>query len=268
MIAKELFRIVDGEQVYTFTSADSDEIYNGETYAKTAIGRTEIESKNELTKAGIDTSFSIENPLIRNWLKLPPENTVTLTIFRKDESGEVAVWWKGRMSSLKPDNGVAVVAWESVFTSLRRPGLRARYQRMCRHVLYGRGCRLDKAAFALAGVAMACNGLILVVPQAATKPDGWYVGGMVECGGMFRFIVAHTGATLTMMRDFAPLTQLIAEYGYGLKYGLRYGGIGVKLYPGCARNREDCSGKFNNLLNYGGFPFIPIRNPFDGSSIV
>jgi len=42
----------------------------------------------------------------------------------------------------------------------------------------------------------------------------------------------------------------------------------VKIYPGCDRVRATCESKFDNLDNFGGFPWIPTKNPFGGSSIV
>jgi hypothetical protein len=42
----------------------------------------------------------------------------------------------------------------------------------------------------------------------------------------------------------------------------------VKIYPGCDRTKETCNDKFSNILNYGGFAWIPAKSPFDGSSIV
>ena len=45
------------------------------------------------------------------------------------------------------------------------------------------------------------------------------------------------------------------------------GSVNVTLYPGCDRSRSRCVARFNNLARKGSFPFIPIRNPFDGSSI-
>ncbi|MEM7517429.1 MAG: phage BR0599 family protein, partial [Planctomycetota bacterium] len=42
----------------------------------------------------------------------------------------------------------------------------------------------------------------------------------------------------------------------------------VTLYPGCDRTNNVCSGKFSNSDNFGGLRFMPVKNPFSGSSIV
>ena len=41
----------------------------------------------------------------------------------------------------------------------------------------------------------------------------------------------------------------------------------VTAYPGCDHDNSTCSGKFANIDNYGGFPFIPEKNPMDGTSV-
>ncbi|MCP3868314.1 MAG: hypothetical protein GY703_09520, partial [Gammaproteobacteria bacterium] len=45
------------------------------------------------------------------------------------------------------------------------------------------------------------------------------------------------------------------------------GGLAITLYPGCAHNPTACAA-FGNLDNYGGFWWIPGKNPMGGSSIV
>lgn len=273
---KELYRFVEGSNVWTVTSADSDEVYNAgegdETYISTTVGRNEAESKNELSRANLEVSFDLDNQMARRWLRQIVDNVVTLTIFSKDlESGSVAVVWKGRLASVKPDVTSISLVFESIFTSLRRSGLRKRYQRSCPHVLYGRGCLLNKADFATEGrlTAITTDGITLTVPEAASLPDGWFTAGMIEApDGTLRFVTNHSGATLTLIRPIDSLSEAFANAGYGVNYGAFYGGVAVKVYPGCDRSKEVCKNKFDNLNNYGGFPFIPLKNPFSGSSIV
>lgn len=265
---KELYRFVEGSSVWTVTSADSSEVYNGETYVPVTIGRSEAESKNELSRANLQITVDLDNAMGRRWLKNVLDEVVSLTIYNSDE-GVVTVVWKGRLASVKPDSSSITLLFESIFTSLRRPGLRARYQRNCPHVLYGRGCSLDKEAFAVSGAVTASAGQAVQMPIASTYPDGYFSAGMVEApDGSLRFITNHTGGALTLIRSLDALNEAFSQSGYGMSYGLYYGALVTRIFPGCDRTKEVCSGKFNNLPNYGGFPFIPLKNPFGGSSIV
>jgi uncharacterized phage protein (TIGR02218 family) len=254
MKIKEIFKIVEGATVWNLTSGDAPEVFAGDTYLPVAMGRTEFESKNELSKSNIEVSFSVDNVMARRWMTVSLDTNVTITVWTKqDETYFVA--WKGRLSSVKPSDQTIKLVFESVFTSLRRPGLRRRYQRNCGHVLYGRGCRLDKAAFAVASnVTVRTSNTVITVPAAAAKPDGWYTGGMIQTGdGTLRFITAHTGDQITLIR---PMEQI----------SIPPLPIAVNIYPGCDRTMDVCINKFNNLLNNGSFRYIPVRNPFTGNS--
>lgn len=255
--------------VWTFTSGDEWVTYEGETYEPMAIGRTEAETKNELSRANLEVRMSLDNPMGIRWLHDQVETMVGLTIYERDDDDEISVVWKGRLAGVKPTMSEIVLNFESIFTSLRRPGLRARYQRTCRHMLYGRGCGLNKESFAYGGIPTAINGKVVTVPEAAAQPNGFFTGGILEGpDGTMRFIVSHVGSQLVLIRPFESLAKALVGDGYGLSYGKYYGGIACRMFPGCDRTRPTCAGKYNNLNNYGGFDWIPTRNPMDGSSIV
>lgn len=257
----ELYRFAEqaSGSVWTFTSGNEQVVYNGETYVPTPINRSEAEVKNELAKANIDIQMPLTNQAAFRWLQDNGEKIVTLTIFERPKTGAVNVVWKGRLASLAPGMTDITLKMESIFTSLRRAGLRARYQRSCRHALYGRGCWLNPEAFALAGTVTAANNRTLTSAVAATKPNGYFVGGMLRASdGTLSYIVGHVGNQITLQRLSYSLVEDIED---GFPFA-------VTLYPGCSHDRATCDAKFNNLDNYGGFDFIPTKNPMGGSSIV
>lgn len=268
MNKSELYRLTEGDQVWTLTSADAPIQHVGEWYEPATIGRNEAESKNEMSRSNLEVTLNIEHFLARRFLASAGEQAVGLTVFSKDDLVTNVVW-KGRLSSVKPDKGRVKLVFESVFTSLRRPGLRARYQRACRHNLYGPGCGLNKENFATTGMVTQLTTTGVVMPAAALKPNGYYTGGMIEGpDGAARFILEHNGSSLTLSRSMDSLIDGFNKSGYGRGYGMGYGGLVATIYPGCPRTREVCDERFSNLPNFGGFPAIPLRNPFDGSSIV
>lgn len=254
----EFFRFVMGSEVWTYTSADYPITYNDELYGPVSIGRGQMEAKNELSKASLEVKVDIYNPLARILLRSVNEEVLTLTLFVQTDV-TTGTAWKGRLSSLKPTGSQLIMVFESVFTSLRRPGLRARYQKTCRHALYGRGCNLALASFATAGTATAVSGSVVTVTEAAGFADGYFTGGMLRGpDNILRWVLSHTGDSITLSRPLDSIGEAIALSGTA----------SVTLYPGCDHNRETCRVKFNNLDNYGGFPWIPSKNPMGGSSIV
>lgn len=254
--------------VYNYTDAPFEVEYAGETYVPAPVSMDEIEVKEDMARASLDITFDIGNPAARRWMSDSSESMVNATVWQVDENDDVYVIWKGRLASSKPSGSEIKLTLDSVYTSLARSGLGARYQRMCRHSLYGRGCRVNKMAYMVTGIPTDVSGAVVTIPEAADKPDGWFTTGMLETpDGALRFIIAHEGDKIYLARPMTSLTNLFINQGYGLSYGLIYGGLSVKLYPGCDRTRGTCNSKFNNLENYGGFDWIPTRNPFDGNSI-
>lgn len=257
----ELYRFSEqgSDLVWTFTSGNQTVTYSGEDYLPTAISRSTIESRNELVRANLDIKVSLTNVAALRWMSDNGENIVTLSIFERDRSNVFSVAWKGRLVSIVPGMEDITLRFESIFTSLRRAGLRARYQRSCRHALYGRGCTLDPEDFADTVSLTDIDSTVVTIPLAADKEDGYYFGGMLRSpDGVLSYIISHVGEMITLQRTSFSLISAAEE---GLP-------ITVKLYPGCDHSRATCNTKFDNLLNYGGFDFIPQKNPMGGSSIV
>lgn len=261
----ELYRFTeqDSSDVWTFTSSDKLVIYNAgagnEEYLPISINRSGTEIKNDLAKADLTITLPLDNDMADRWMKDNGELLVGLTIFQKNKAGVTNVIWKGRLASTIPGMSNIQLKFESIFTSLRRPGLRARYQRSCRHTLYGRGCNLDPEDFAVTSAVTAATGRVLVCTAAASQPAGYYIGGMLRSpDGVLSFIVDHLGSAITIQRLSYSLQQAIIG---GFPFN-------VTLYPGCDHTRAACINKFNNKLNYGGYDFIPVKNPTGGSSIV
>lgn len=258
----DLYRIVMGFSVWTFTN-DAEQVYNAgegdETYVKLASSRGTIEQKNEISKAALEINIPIDHPLALVLLTAFVEQVVSVSVFTKRGS-TVEISWKGRLVSIKPADANLTLNFESVFTSMKRPGLRARFQRSCRHSLYSRGCNVDLATFAVSGTLSAMTGAALTVAEAALQADGYFSGGMVEASdGTLSYIISHTGDQLILQRVGYTLQTDFAVFGASTP---------VTIYPGCDHTRATCAAKFDNILNYGGFDWIPTKNPMAGSSIV
>lgn len=251
---EEMYRFVENDStVWRYTSADLPQSYNGEDYTCVAIGRSQSENKNDFAHASLSVTVSLDNELGRKMLSDSSDTILTLTVFQRD-GDDVYVQWKGRLLSVKPNDKSIELQFESIFTSLKRVGLRQRYQRPCPHVLYREGCRVNKADFEFATTIGPYDYKTLYYAEGANAyPDGYFTGGMVEIQtGVFRFIQNHSGNWITLMRPIRGLETV----------------VNCKLYPGCDRSKSTCNSKFDNVLNFGGFPYIPLKNPFNSTSIV
>jgi hypothetical protein len=130
---------------------------------------------------------------------------------------------------------------------------------MCPHVLYGVGCNNDdsnpKSAHAYPYEIDDVTGTNFTVVGYTAPVEGTFSGGFVEWtredGSSEQLGIERQDGN-----DFAVLGSTI-----GLSTGQT-----VTLYPGCARDTATCK-RFDNLPNYGGFPHLPGKSPFDGSPV-
>lgn len=252
----EFYQFKYGSNSWRFTSADTEEVYLGNTYATAPISRSSVEQGGEMNRSDIQINVPFDNPIAALYQIQPPGQVVNVTIFRKHISdAEVKVIWVGRVLSVEWRGNQAVFTCEAVFTSLRRPGLRRVYSLNCPHDLYGIGCAVNKLTYKAVGTVTGVSGTTINVTEAALKPDGYYDGGYIKWnnGGVLehRLIVGHTGDALTI--SFPTVGLAASEQ--------------IDMYPGCAHDMTTCDTKYSNILNYGGFAFIPGKNPFGGSNV-
>jgi hypothetical protein len=59
-------------------------------------------------------------------------------------------------------------------------------------------------------------------------------------------ITTHVGDTITLTNAFRSLAQ----------------GNTITVSAGCAHTPEICKSKFGNAARYGGFAYVPNKNPF------
>jgi uncharacterized phage protein (TIGR02218 family) len=253
----ELYLFTQGNQKWGFCSAALEVVHGLVTYSPSSIKRDRIKQSTDVFKNGLTITFPLDNKFAHQYIGFAPEEVTTVTIFRNhltDTSNEFIIYWKGRVVGGSTNEQEIRLDCESVYTSIKRPGLRAKFEYNCRHALYGKGCLLDKENFKyVSTVNSVTGGLVVAVGGATSFADGHFSGGILKAfNGVTRFITAHTDNNITISR---PLPELAS-------------GQAVTLYPGCDHLRATCKDKFNNLDRYGGFPWIPTRNPFDGSSIV
>lgn len=252
----ELYLFTRGVSYWAYTSADEAKTYSTYTFSPMAMERSNFEQTQEMSRSPITITIDKTCPFLFQYRTSPPTDVVQLKIFRYHESdSEVTVPWIGRVTNVKFKERTADIRCEPIYTSLKRPVLRRRYQTTCPHVLYGPQCGVGYTTYLLTTPLTYASGVTLKATSISAKPDGYYSGGYVEweTGGNIelRFITGHVGDTITLNLPFAGIAA----------------GQQVNIYPGCDHMLTTCNSKFNNVLNYGGQPFYPKKNPFGGSPI-
>lgn len=249
------FLFVQGDTEYRFTTLPYFVSDSNETWTPAPISMSGVTQTNEIAKDPLKLSMPRDNPLALTFLGTAPDAITTVTVYRGQVgSTEFNAYWKGRVAGSVIGGDTVTLDCENIFTSMRRTGLRAKYQKNCRHALYSTGCTLDIDDHAYAATAVAASGYSVTIEPDSSFDSGFFTGGIIKTDTEMRYISLHSGNTLTLLQ---PSRELIEDMNGSS------GMVSVTLYPGCNHTMTHCKDKFNNLDNYGGYPWIPTKNPFN-----
>lgn len=250
-----LFLIRYGSQAgsyYAYTDATDPITSGGVTYSPVAVQRGAIVVKGNMDKSNFEVRMDIRLPVAELFRVYPPSQVVTLIVKQGhlgDQDNQFLTIWAGRITSARREPPELILSCESVRTMMRRVGLRRHYQLSCSHVLYGSKCKANKEAATIRATVQSKSGFrITMAPGWSTTPSR-YVGGMVEW-------VGPNGETeISTILRVASNTLALSAVPASLQEGSE-----VSLIRGCARTMAACN-SHNNILNFGGCPFIPTENP-------
>jgi uncharacterized phage protein (TIGR02218 family) len=254
-----------GATAFRYTSRPEIVSDGVNTWLPAAIKTTEVSQSSEMAKDPVTMRMPRDNALAQTFINGAPDDITLVTIFRSHIGDDVVqTYWKGRVAGFSVSGDEAEIVCENIFTSLRRSGLRARYQRGCRHALYSTGCGMVLANFAVEATVSAVsglevtftldedsNGFVTTSNGTVQAVSGYFTGGIMQAADGMRYISSHVPGTLTLMQASNSLAEAILG-----------GPQSVTLYPGCSHTIADCRDKFSNLINFGGFPWLPSKNPF------
>lgn len=254
----ELYTFRAYNTFHRFTSQATDIVVQSQSYQAAAIRRSSVSQTSELPRNAMTLRTAPDFPVTTYYEGVPPSTVILLTIARIHR-GDTAAQpiWNGRVLNCKWERDEAVFHCESVYTSLRRTGLRRLYGRGCPYVLYGSQCGADEAAHRIDVTVESVSGTTVQASALAGQPDGRWIGGFLSfehvAGNVIRRgITDHSGDTI-------ELTHRIPELS---------GGDAVRVHPGCAHDLADCNDFFANAENYGGLaPYLAGKNPFGGNSV-
>jgi len=246
----ELYEFAMSTSTYRYTSASEDVSAWGLTFTAAPIGRAALETSDDLNRSGLAISAMANLPYVAAALGNYQYGTVTVYAW----NGDTEAWdtvWSGRVVNITLSGPEAQIATESILTAPRRLGLSGKFQTMCRHVLYGSGCGLDKDAMVdpdylwrFDGTVSLVSGYAVTVPGLNAKASGTYTYGVAVFGALGSALITdHTGDVITLLSLIPGLAAASA----------------ATVYAGCDRLNETCRDRFGDLLNFGGYPWLPLH---------
>jgi uncharacterized phage protein (TIGR02218 family) len=265
----ELYDINLGSDSWHFTSSEDTITMDAIDYEPMPVHRESFPIGREENKPETPITLPASHPFVRKFIQLVPSEIASVSLrryHRFDLTTEVISLFTGYVTGVKfSDDGLTATIGVAPFTAnMSRPVPRYVYSGLCNHVLGDRWCNADGTvdlatdsspggkAFKYVGnlSAFTTPTRITVDGVSSTYPDNFFQSGrVVTAAGDTRLITHQIGNSCYL---YVPLFEGAALIGNN-----------VTLFAGCDHTVPTCKDKFGNVINFGGFPFVPLNNPFN-----
>lgn len=257
----ELYTFTIGAAITRVTSAEDDITEDADLFTAVPIKRTSVTGGGpDARKDHLILEVPGDNTIATQYINSIPGVTAIVTIERLQRPDfspgppEVVRIFQGKISSVlfEKSGRLAKIRVEPLITAQSKSIPTFTYQGLCNNVLFDDLCKVDDTdpSFRLSTAAVTdVTSNNITVTGAGSNGDGYYTGGFVESAGAAerRLILQQTGEVLTLLLPFgtSPL------------------GTNVTVFAGCDHSISTCKSKFDNVINFGGFAFIPSKNVFE-----
>jgi uncharacterized phage protein (TIGR02218 family) len=244
--------------ILRFTDNATPLVFNGSTFTPTAgLSASARERQagakvHNLEVQGVLASNAITHDDIRAGLYDNAQVTEYLIDWRYPWAGAIVtnVYW---ITGLRYTSE----GWEASLESVMRRLQRVRgstYRRSCRYELGSTDCGVTLATYTEAATVTDVSGAGLDARRT------FLVAGPAEAAGFYDlgYIEWLTGANAGLVSQVKAFTAGPLKVVVQLKtpFALEVGDTG-NLVAGCDKLSATCIAKFDNLVNFGGFPFLP-----------
>lgn len=257
----DLFRItLSNGQILRHTNADMPVVWDGQTYeahkliikrgaTRVAVG---LDVDSNTLEIAAEPDYRLEG---LQWSEaalggaLDGARVVIERMFFSDWTTPVGavVIFSGRVSDVSGSRSAVKVDVKSDIELLNVSSPRNIYQAGCMRTLYDGGCKVNREKFTVNGRVTANSATGTELACNLTQADGWFNQGVIKFtsgrnAGLSRTVKEHKGGRLS--------------FALRLPFPPQSGDV-FKIYPGCDKRQETCGKKFDNIVHFRGFPYIP-----------
>lgn len=243
---------------FAYTDSDVEITFDSITYVPTVIGRQKIVSGGTPDGKTLEIDITPNSSLAQMYAQSPPSQKVGIIIRQGhvwDPDNDFNVVWSGVVQNVNwGDGGLAKIVARPLDALLAMPGLRRHYMYGCPLVLYdGLTCKADKTVHqrVLTPVALGSNYVGFSPGWNGATAAQKYLGGYMQWTDSDGNLQTRTNINFG-----ADTNEIIV--GNTLKMTLS---SSITVYAGCGRTMDDCLNLHDNIVNFGGQPYIPSDNP-------
>lgn len=248
---------------FRYTTLPENVTLGGEVYLPRVITRTAAEINSIIdTLQTMDFHVPITDALAQAYASNVVPDYLTASVFRAhvgdDLSTEFVTEWKGEATTYAYDAGrnALVISTQSILQAkVQGPANMVYVQLACNHRVYDDRCQLDEEDFSVTTEVTAFDNISITVDND-NYPDHELAIGKVtnDRTGEERTIFDNVANVLTITYPFKDLVI----------------GDPMTLTLGCNNTLSICKARFDNVVHFGGFRYVPLTNIFvdNGDSTV
>lgn len=242
-MAVDLYHVSAGPQVWRYTSGEFDVQTATDLWEAKPIKRQDL--SYDLKQTGLSIILPDDVAPFDIFKTITPLLPITVIIYDYPTMG---VKFKGDIKGVSYDatKSIATVSIGSTKFLGDTTAPNRTYSQSCPFDLYGQECGVDRAAYT---ITVANSTVNWIAPDKLENPafaGQNLINGYIELDtGESQFITAQSGGTLQLLWAVATRDDAVT----------------VKAVANCMKSTYYCDTYFNNLPNYGGFPYIPTKNP-------
>lgn len=268
----ELFRFFNTEEIFTYSNGQFNTVFNSETYTPLAISRSEPDLQSVTSQRNLTVTVPATNAFVKRYVSIVPATIDNFKLFRRHTTDggtpETITYFSGQVVSVAFKDKVAEISIENFGSILDRLVPQQTSRNPCNHILYDSKCTVVDTSFEIIGVVtfISGDGLTVTIDTGTnTIPDtGLELSAQLTSDPTFFVggLLARSNIELRMIRTVTDDTGNKATLTFSFPFQTLKIGTSLSMFAGCDHQLPTCIAKFNNVDRYGGFPFVPEKNPF------
>lgn len=251
---------LDG-QVFAFTSCDSDLFFEGRTYlAAVGFDSSAIASAADLSVTNLEVTGPISTTTISDddliaglW------DSASVEVFEvnyKNLSMGRMMLSSGTLGNISTGQLVFQAEQRGLEQKLQQP-VGGVYAAACSAVLGDARCQVNLPALQVPGIVTSVGGLRVFTASALGQVADYFGAGLV---------VWLTGLNAGLRMEVQTFTTGAFALVLAMPYNMAVGDT-FTVTPGCRKRRtEDCKPKYANVVNFRGYPDVPLNDKVLGNA--
>jgi uncharacterized phage protein (TIGR02218 family) len=235
------------------TNSQTDIVFDGVTYFSTVgFTHTDVESGSQLAADNLEITGFLASPAITEEdLHTGKWDNAKIDIFevnRADLSMGARLLRCGTLGAVVGSRGAFNAEFRGLMQALSTNIVRVTTQ-TCTADLGDARCKVDLAPFTVTGTLTEVSSNGVFTDSSRTEESDWFTNGkLTMTSGL------NVGKSMEVRSSTsAGLITLYLPFYLPIEVGETY-----SMYAGCRKRLiDDCQGKFNNVVNFRGFPFVP-----------